>query len=222
MNEPAGSAPQAGAPAPSAALSADLGLESILSEAFAAFKARFGSVLGCFVVFAVLQAVCGKFSLLALLAAPHLIVGFSMVLLKALRGREPAFSDLFKGFSYYIPVLAAGLLMGLLLPIAFICLVVPGVILGLMWSQTMFLLAEDILAVEAGRKDKASLSGWGAMQRSAALMSGHKLRLLGIAVVLAIIGISGALAVGIGALITMPFAWLAFAAFYNRLATPAS
>jgi hypothetical protein len=48
-------------------------------------------------------------------------------------------------------------------------------------------------------------------------MDGHKLRLLGIAVVLAVIGLSGALAVGIGVLITMPFAWLAGAAFYNRL-----
>ena len=90
-----------------------------------------------------------------------------------------------------------------------------------MWSQTIFLLADDILAVEAGRRDKAALSGWGAMRRSAALMSGQKPRFLGYAVVLAIIGLAGALAVGIGVLITLPFAWLAGAAFYNRLSKAA-
>jgi len=205
-------------PAPAAG---DFGLEDILSDAFAALKAHFGLVLGCFVVFAVIQAVCGKLSLIALFVAPHLITGFSFVLLKLLRGETPVFPDLFKGFSYYIPVLVAGLLMGLFLFLGLFCLVVPGIFLGLMWSQTMFLLAEDIMAVEAGRQDKAALSGWGAMQRSAVLMNGHKIRFFGFAIVLAVIGLAGALAVGIGLFITMPFAWLAGAAFYNRLAKAA-
>lgn len=39
---------------------------------------------------------------------------------------------------------------------------------------------------------------------------------------LAIIGAAGAIAVVIGVLITMPFAWLAGAAFYNRLTKPTS
>ena len=49
-----------------------------------------------------------------------------------------------------------------------------------------------------------------------------ELRFFGYGLVLAIIGVAGALAVGIGVLITMPFAWLSGAAFYNRLAKPAS
>ena len=206
--------------APLPAANAGFGLEDILSDAFAAFKEHFGLVLGCFVVFAVIQAVCGKLLIFSLFVAPHLIAGFSLVLLKLLRGETPVFADLFKGFSYYIPVLVAGLLMALFMFIGLFCLIVPGIFLGLMWSQAMFLLAEDIMAVEAGSKDKAALSGWGAMQRSAVLMDGHKIRFFGYAIVLAIIGLAGALAVGIGVLITMPFAWLAGAAFYNRLAKP--
>lgn len=200
---------------------ADFGLEQILSDAFEAFKAHFGPVLGTFVVFAIIQAAAGKLPLLSLFVAPHLIAGFSIVLLKTLRGEAPAFPDLFKGFSYYVPLLVAGLLMGLGLFVGLALLVVPGIFLGLMWSQTLFLLADDIREVEAGRKDKASLSGWGAMQRSAVLMNGHKLRFLGYAIVLAVIGVSGAIAVGIGILITLPFAWLGGAAFYNRLSRPA-
>jgi uncharacterized membrane protein len=200
---------------------ADFGLEHILSDAFESFKAHFGLVLGCFVVFAVLQAAAGKLPLVSIFVAPHLIAGFSIVLLKVLRGESPAFPDLFKGFSYYVPLLVAGLLMGLGLFVGLALLVVPGIFLGLMWAQTLFLLADDIREVEAGRKDKPSLSGWGAMQRSAVLMNGHKLRFLGYAVVLALIGVSGALAVGIGAFITLPFAWLGGAAFYNRLSRPA-
>jgi len=217
MADLAGAAPAAPLPA----VSGDFGLEDILSDAFAAFQAHFGAVLGCFVVFAVIQAACGKLSVFSLFIAPHIITGFSLVLLKVLRGETPGFADLFKGFSYYIPVLVAGLLICLLGGLGLICLVIPGVILGLMWSQTIFLLADDILAVEAGRRDKAALSGWGAMRRSAALMSGQKPRFLGYAVVLAIIGLAGALAVGIGVLITLPFAWLAGAAFYNRLSKAA-
>jgi uncharacterized membrane protein len=213
-----GAAPAASLPA----ARASFGLGDILSDAFAAFKAHFSLVLSCFVVFAVIQAVCGKLSLLSLFVAPHLIAGFSLVLLKVLRGGTPAFADLFKGFSYYIPVLVAGLLIGLLMCLGLLCFLIPGIILGLMWSQTMLLLAEDILAVEAGRKDKAGLSGWDAMKRSAALMKGQKLRFFGYAIVLTIIGLAGALAVGIGLLITIPFAWLSGAAFYTRLAQPAS
>ena len=218
MTDPVGDAQTADAIAPPAAAGGEFGLQDILSDAFAAFQSHFGLVLGCFVVFAVLQAVCGKLPLISLFVAPHLIAGFSLVLTKVLRGAEPpAFQDLFKGFSYYIPLLVAGLLFSLFFFLGLICLVIPGIIVGLMWSQTMFLLADDILDVEAGRKNKASLSGWGAMQRSAALMSGHKLRFFGYTIVLAVIGMAGAVAVGIGVFITMPFAWLAGAAFYNRL-----
>ncbi|MBI5239471.1 MAG: hypothetical protein HY926_03295 [Elusimicrobia bacterium] len=147
------------------AVPADFGLEQILSDAFAAFKAHFGLVLGCFVVFAVIQTAAGKLPLLSFFVAPHLIAGFSIVLLKVLRDETPAFPDLFKGFSYYVPLLVAGLLMGVLLFAGLALLVVPGVFLGLMWSQSLFLLADDIREVEAGRKDKAALSGWGAMHR---------------------------------------------------------
>ncbi|MCX5797033.1 MAG: hypothetical protein NTY77_16190 [Elusimicrobia bacterium] len=215
MTDQEGAAPAAPVPPTS------FGLEDILGDAFAAFKARFGLVLGFFVVFAVIQAVCGKLFFIGLFLTPHLIAGFSLVLLKLLRDETPVFTDLFKGFSYYIPVLVAGLLMGVFLTIGLFCLVAPGVFLGLMWSQTMFLLADDIRSAEAGRKDKAAVSGWSAMQRSAVLMDGQKLRFLGYAIVLAIIGLAGAVAVGIGVLITIPFAWLAGAAFYNRLTKPA-
>jgi uncharacterized membrane protein len=210
---PAASAPAAGG---------GFGLEDILSDAFAAFKAHFALVLGGFVVFAVIQAVCGKLVIFSLFVAPHLITGFSLLLLKILRGESPVLGDLFKGFSYYIPVLVAGLLMGSFLVLGSLCLILPGILLGLMWSQTMFLLADDIMAAEAGGKEKSILSGWGAMQRSAALMDGQKIRFFGYAVVLSIIGLAGALAVGIGILITLPFSWLAGAAFYARLAKSVS
>ena len=203
---------------PASAPGTDFGLADILGDAFAALKAHFGMIVGCFVAFALIQAVCGKLPLLSLFIAPPLLAGFSLVLLKTLHGTQPpAFSDLFKGFSYYIPVLTAGLLMTLLLFLGLCCLLIPGIIFALMWSQTMFVLADGILDVEAAGKDKAALSGWGAMKRSAALMSGHKLRFLGYCIVLAVIGLCGAVAAGIGLLVTMPFAWLAGAAFYSRL-----
>jgi len=215
MAEPGEIVPPAGVPAPAGG---NFGLEDMLADAFAAFKNHFGILLGAFVVFAIISGLLGKFSLLALFVMPQLIAGFSFMMLQALRGAQPPrFSDLFKGFSYYVPLLVAGLLSGLLITVGTICLVVPGVILSLMWSQTMFLLADDMKEVEAGRKAKAQVSGWGAMQRSAALMCGHKLRFLGYAIVLLIIGLAGIIAAGIGVLVTMPFAGLAAAAFYNRL-----
>ena len=210
--------PGDGAQPMAAAAAGEFGLQDILSDAGDAFKAHFGAVLGAFVVFAIIQLVAGKLLILSLFVAPQLMAGFSLILLDALRGgRPPEFKDLFKGFSHYLPLLVAGLASGLLTGLGLLCLVVPGIVLALMWSQTMFILADDIREVEAGRKPKAELSGWDAMQRSAALMSGHKLRFLGYAVVLAIIGAAGTLAAGIGALITVPFAWLAGAAFYLRL-----
>ncbi len=189
----------------------DFGLQDILSDAFETFKAHFGVLLSGFVVYMLLLRVAHMFPLVILFVWPHLVLGYFLLMLTAVRGQDtPRFIDIFQGFSYYVPVFVTGLLMTILVLLGVICLVVPGIILGLMWSQTMFLLADDI-------RSKSALSGWGAMQRSAALMDGQKLRFCGYSLVLALIGVSGILVVGIGALVTMPFAGLALAAFYNRL-----
>ena len=196
----------------------EFGLQDILSDAFKAFKAHFGVVVAGFVVYAAILGVAHRIPLAIALVTPPLVLGYSLLMLKAVRGQDaPRVIDLFQGFSYYIPVFAAGFWALLLVFLGIVCLVVPGVILGAMWSQTMFLLADDIREVGEGRRERTALSGWGAMQRSAALMSGHKLQFLGYVLVCARIGAAGLLIVGIGALVTMPFAGLALAAFYNRI-----
>ncbi|MFA6002928.1 MAG: hypothetical protein WC881_02565, partial [Elusimicrobiota bacterium] len=159
------------APQPSAAAidprRMDFGLENLLEDAFSTFKSHFGMLLGAFIVVALIAAVAHKIPAAPLLVMPHMAAGFSFLLLAALRGEQPMkFSDLFKAFSFYVPVLVAGLATGILVTLGVICLVVPGVILGLMWSQTMFILADDMREVAAGRKPASALSGWDAMQRS--------------------------------------------------------
>lgn len=76
---------------------------------------------------------------------------------------EARFSDLFSGFNIYLKTLGLSIVRGIMIGIASLILIVPGIILGLMFSQAFFILCED---------NKKSIGQ--CLQESSKMMKGHK------------------------------------------------
>lgn len=191
-----------------------------LSDAWAAFKANTGLFIGMGVTFFLIIAIANGLMGNLLASDPTTLqimtnlwsliqnvftAGILFVALKVLRGEQTSFSEMFSGFSLFLPIVLSGFVSIIGIVIGFMLLIVPGVILALGLSQYLLLIMDK------------QLPGIESLKASWHLMSGYKgsFFLLG----LALIGINilGILALGIGLLVTIPLSMVAVTAFYNRI-----
>lgn len=119
-------------------------------------------------------------------------------------GVDVKIGDMFVGFNDYGRVFMTILLQTLYIVLWSLLLVVPGIIKAISYSQTIYIL-----------KDNPELKFNGAIERSMAMMEGHKMEafLLGIS----FIGwlLLGVLTLGIGMLWVTPYMSTAYAHFYD-------
>jgi len=196
----------------------DVTLGAVLGEGWEAYKANFGMIFVGFLIYLVIAAILGNIPLVPIFVLPHIMVGYYIMCLKAVRGQEtPELGDLFKGFSLYVPILLANILIGLGVFLGVLLLIVPGIILAMMWALTFFMLSDDVLEVEAGAKNKDQIGGYDSMKASAELMSGWKLKVFLYSIVIGLIVVSGVILLGVGVLFTAPLGMMAFASMYNRI-----
>jgi len=94
-----------------------------------------------------------------------ILVGIWRAILGMLDGRKPTVGMMFDGFDRFADAFLCFLVSTILIGLGLLCLVVPGVILGMMWIFAMPILGET------------KLGFWEAMQASAALTEGNRWRL---------------------------------------------
>lgn len=134
-------------------------------------------------------------------------VGLSKFLLNFIDGVDKAnISDILSGFSIYFKTLGLYLLYGLIVFVGLIFLFIPGIILGLMFSQSFFILAED--------NEKGIIQ---CLEESANLMKENKLDFF--VLQLSFIGwiILSILTLGIGYIWLQPYMSLTEANYYLEL-----
>ena len=103
-------------------------------------------------------------NLLMLVISGALSVGICGVYLSFLREGKAEFSQMFDGFTEcFVASLIANLVMGFAVGLGCVLLLIPGIVLSLMFSQTFFIL-----------RDHPDLSGIDAMMASKDMMAGHK------------------------------------------------
>jgi uncharacterized membrane protein len=105
----------------------------------------------------------------------------------------------------FLNFLAASVVVGLAIGAGFILLIVPGIIFALMFMFTTFIVVDR----EAGPIE--------AMKESKRITHGYKWPLLGFIFVLALINLLGALALGVGLLVSVPVSTLALVHAYRTL-----
>jgi uncharacterized membrane protein len=189
-----------------------------LGQAWALLKADFWGVLGGFLVLLILGGALGVLSLIPLLGlalnvlvAPALGLGAATWLLARARGQRPSVALVFSQFPRFGEALALYLVNALLVLLGLAFCILPGIYLALAWGASWGLLAD--------RRG----SFWECMEISRQAVTAHLGWAILLVLVLLLVAASGFLLCGIGALVTVPLAYLAYAVAYTRLfdgATP--
>jgi uncharacterized membrane protein len=120
-------------------------------------------------------------------------------------GRPPRVGMMFEGFDRFGDAFLAYLVRTLLVALGFLCLIVPGIILAVMWAFTFPVLAETPLGF------------WEAMRRSAVLTEGYRWRLFLLALACIPVLLLGLLAACIGVFVAFPVCITAFGLAYRFL-----
>lgn len=110
----------------------------------------------------------------------------------------------------FLNFLGASILTTLAIVIGLVLLVVPGIIAMLLFIFSTFIVIDR------------GLSPIEAMKESMRITAGHRWTLLGLIVLLLLIGMAGALAFGVGLLVAIPVAALAFTHAYRVLSASGS
>lgn len=146
--------------------------------------------------------------IVAVILAGPISYGLCAFTLNLVRGNDASVSDIFAGFNgkVFIKSLIIMILTGIAVSIGYIILIVPGIILGLMFSQSFFVLV-----------DNNDMSAIDCMKTSCAMMNGNKKYLF--VLILSFIGwfIVGEITCGIGMLWVCPYYNITLGNFYNQL-----
>lgn len=120
-------------------------------------------------------------------------------------GREVAVPKLKDLGPDYVFFLLTTMLVGLVVAVGLVLLIVPGVIAAITFAFAGFLVMDQ-------RMDPIA-----AMKESARLTRGVKAELFGMGVVLVLLNLAGAIALGVGLLLTVPMSFIVTARVYRRL-----
>jgi uncharacterized membrane protein len=134
-----------------------------------------------------------------------MMMGIVRIVLKFVDGGKAQFSELWANFDMFLNYLGASILYGLIVVGGLCLLIVPGII----WALRFGYFGYFIIDKKCGVMES--------LRQSTALTTGVKMDLFVLG--LAIIGINllGAIALGVGLLVTVPLSWLAFGYVYRKL-----
>ena len=133
-------------------------------------------------------------------------LGLAMFYLAFSRGENPKFSYFFIGFKSWIRSMKAYTLMMLLVLCWILLLIIPGFIMGLAYSQTVYILADD-----------KSIGVYNAIKKSRAMMKGHKLKLFYLYCRFSGWMLLSVLTLGVGFLWVLPYIQTTRAKFYEDI-----
>ena len=151
------------------------------------------------------SAAASTLSLVAELALMPISVGLVAYMLKFTRGQKPELNEIFGFYKNFFPILAVTLLVGFFTGLATIAFIIPGIIVALMLSMSLYLMAD-------GETDI-----FGVLKKSKDMMNGHKweffvFQLSFIGWIL-LVGIT----FGIAAIYVIPYMQVAECIYYDKL-----
>lgn len=146
------------------------------------------------------------FNLIGWLLGLFLALGWFRVALEVTQGRRPEVGDVFRAEGYG-PYIVASIVFGIGFFIGLLLCVIPGIIFAVVFGFYGFVAAERGNTVRPMET----------LQRAADITRGYRWQLFGLAIVLALINLVGALLCGVGLLFTLGITIIAWAYTYRRL-----
>lgn len=145
---------------------------------------------------------------LGFLVGQLIAMGWVRVSLALTDGQAITAEDLLPSADRFLAYALASILYALMVGVGLVLLIVPGVILAIVYAFYGFVI------VDRGE------STFAALRRSADLTRGHRGELFAFGLVLLGLNLLGALALGVGLLVTSPVSLIAVGYVYRRLAGP--
>jgi hypothetical protein len=186
-----------------------LPLGGYLKTGWGLFMQYPGGFVGFCLLNLVIQLVCRSIPVLgpvvSLAVTTPLLVGNFMVSAKLLQGQPPEFRDFFKGFQYYVPLLLLSLIAGLFIGIGTILLIIPGIYLAVAYMFASYLVVDR------------RMDFWPAMELSRLTVNPRWFGYFALLLLVALLNLAGAIALGVGLLVTIPLSFCALTAAYADL-----
>ena len=145
------------------------------------------------------------FNLIGWFVSLLISMGVIRIALKITDGRPVETADLFQRADLAIPYFIASVIVGVMVAIGFVFLIIPGIYLAI----TFGFFGYNIVDKEHGIMES--------IEQSAAITRAQKWDLFAFGVALFFFNLAGAIALGIGLLITIPVSMLAAAFVYRRI-----
>jgi uncharacterized membrane protein len=170
------------------------------------FKEYPGGFMGFCLLMFVIQVVLHSIPYLgavasAAISAP-LFMGNFIVSAKLLQGQPLEFRDFFTGFEYFLPLLLLSLISGIFIGIGTLLLVIPGIYLAVAYLFASYLVVDR------------RLDFWPAMELSRHTVNPRWFGYFAFVLLLVLLNLAGAIALGVGLLVTIPLSFAAVTAAY--------
>ena len=173
------------------------------------FKQYPGGFVGFCILYLVIQAALHRIPYVgpvaSLAVSTPLIMGNFLVSAKLLHGQTPEFRDFFGGFQYFLPLLLLSLIAGLFIGIGTILLIIPGVYLAVAYLFASYLVVDR------------RLDFWPAMELSRRTVHPQWFSYFAFVLLVVLLNLAGAVALGVGLLVTIPLSFCTVTAAYADL-----
>lgn len=127
-----------------------------------------------------------------IILTPILSAGVLLTANELIKGNKPHFSFLFKGFSFFVPVLMVNLLSAVMTTVGLVLLIIPGIYLAVAYTfAIMFVLF-------------LKYDYWSALEWSRKIISKNWWQFFSFLLVIVFLNLAGLLLCGVGILFTAP------------------
>ena len=165
-----------------------------------------GTVLIYFLIAGIPSGFDERYGILSLLISAPLSLGISSFFLNLVRGNEVRVEQMFDGFKNYVPSLIMTILITLAVGFGLVLLIVPGIIIGIGFSMSYFILA-----------DNPQMDAVSAMKASWEMMKGHKADYFVFSLLSILLCILGLIVLVVGFFYVVPIIYAASALFYEKI-----
>ena len=134
-----------------------------------------------------------------------LVIGFHILTMKKLAGRNAELADVFKGFNFFVDGLVATLLIGLFTFIGFLCLIIPALVVAAMYKFTYLFIVDK------------RMDFWQAMKASHGVVRANYFGFTMFLILAFFVNVLGFCCLLVGLLVTVPVTFAAITVAYKEV-----
>jgi uncharacterized membrane protein len=184
--------------------------KELMAQARNLLKGKWRLVIGAYVVYILVsctpQIIPDIGWIIGMIISGPMLVGLTFFSLSLIRKKEAKISQIFTGFKKFRISLSAYLLQCMFIMLWSLLLIIPGILAGLSYSMTFFIIADD-----------NTVGPLEALSRSKKMMHGNRLKLVYLGYRFIGWALLSILTFGIGFLWMFPYAFITFSLFYEDL-----